>query len=353
MNRSKSGAKKATRQCWACLKRRLVCDHTLPHCEKCQKAGKECPGYDEQKPLQWIQPGKVNSRPRTKNIPPKIYTAPAARKDHNPANAETSSPLSSISSDDNVESQQLAIKLALRTWKPGTRAYWGYSEENHDQLVKLSLTIAADLKISDRFVSHGGRAKIEEVVSKKLYKEAAKLVRSKEEPLQRLERVLGFMRSQEIPYYNYLSDETSQVVQAVNYCRFSPCERTHTRPLLILLDNSQMYPAMAKSGLLAPNPAILLLPPERLHYLPPAFHHSLVCLTLNHFIQSADIDTNRAVLASTQSKAYHHRGAAIRALSEYVGNDKTRCTDLTIVCILQFMSVEVSVKMPSLVRTLV
>lgn len=54
------------RQCWECLRRRLVCDFTLPSCKKCQKAGKTCPGYDPQKPLQWLAPGKVTSRRRNK-----------------------------------------------------------------------------------------------------------------------------------------------------------------------------------------------------------------------------------------------------------------------------------------------
>jgi hypothetical protein len=39
-----------------------VCDFALPSCKKCQKGGKACPGYDPQKPLQWLAPGKVTSR---------------------------------------------------------------------------------------------------------------------------------------------------------------------------------------------------------------------------------------------------------------------------------------------------
>ena len=54
------------RQCWECLRRRLVCDFALPSCNKCQKGGKACPGYDPQKPLQWLAPGKVTSRRRKK-----------------------------------------------------------------------------------------------------------------------------------------------------------------------------------------------------------------------------------------------------------------------------------------------
>jgi hypothetical protein len=41
-----------------------VCDFTLPSCKKCEKAGKDCPGYNPQKPLHWVAPGKVTSRRR-------------------------------------------------------------------------------------------------------------------------------------------------------------------------------------------------------------------------------------------------------------------------------------------------
>lgn len=53
------------RQCWECLRRRLVCDFTQPSCKKCIRAGVECPGYDEKKPLKWLEPGKVASKRRS------------------------------------------------------------------------------------------------------------------------------------------------------------------------------------------------------------------------------------------------------------------------------------------------
>lgn len=40
------------KQCWECMKRRLVCDFTRPSCKKCSKRGIECPGYGR-KPLKW------------------------------------------------------------------------------------------------------------------------------------------------------------------------------------------------------------------------------------------------------------------------------------------------------------
>ena len=54
------------RHCWECLRRRLVCDFTLPACKRCLKSGIDCPGYDEKEPnrLKWLGPGKVKSRTR-------------------------------------------------------------------------------------------------------------------------------------------------------------------------------------------------------------------------------------------------------------------------------------------------
>ncbi|PCG96518.1 Protein of unknown function DUF3468 [Penicillium occitanis (nom. inval.)] len=54
------------RHCWECLRRRLVCDFTLPACKRCLKSGIDCPGYDEKEPnrLKWLAPGKVKSRTR-------------------------------------------------------------------------------------------------------------------------------------------------------------------------------------------------------------------------------------------------------------------------------------------------
>lgn len=59
---------KQRRQCWECLRRRLVCDMTQPACKKCQKAKIDCPGYGAKKPLTWVAPCAVLSRPRRKRI---------------------------------------------------------------------------------------------------------------------------------------------------------------------------------------------------------------------------------------------------------------------------------------------
>lgn len=52
------------KQCWECIRRRWVCDSTRPICKKCRNAGLVCPGYGEEKPLHFLAPGVVLSRPR-------------------------------------------------------------------------------------------------------------------------------------------------------------------------------------------------------------------------------------------------------------------------------------------------
>ncbi|EAW15253.1 C6 zinc finger domain protein [Aspergillus clavatus NRRL 1] len=56
------------RRCWECRRRRVVCDFSIPECNKCRAAGVECPGYDAKKPLRWLDPGRVSSRTRKKKV---------------------------------------------------------------------------------------------------------------------------------------------------------------------------------------------------------------------------------------------------------------------------------------------
>jgi hypothetical protein len=103
----------------------------------------------------------------------------------------------------------------------------------------------------------------------------------------------------------------------------------------------RIHPEVKTAGELAPNPALIEFPLSALHILPPTIHHTLVCLSLNHFVHSLPSGADQGVVVTSRSKVYHHRGAAIRALSHYVGKDKTRCSDFTIASILMFMSMEV------------
>jgi hypothetical protein len=108
-----------------------------------------------------------------------------------------------------------------------------------------------------------------------------------------------------------------------------------------MIDNERIRPTILVSEDLAPNPAVMHFPMAALNLLPPAVHHTLVCLSLNHYIHSLPFGADKIIAAGNRSKIYHHRGAAIRALSEYVGKDQTQCNDLSISSILVFMSMEV------------
>jgi len=133
----------------------------------------------------------------------------------------------------------------------------------------------------------------------------------------------------------------------MRYKRFSivSCDYVrhhHVRRVLIWLDNARMHPEAVAMAELAPNPAIVSFPLHALHLLPPTVHYTMVCLSLNHYIHSLPAGTNKQVAMSNKSKAYHYQGAAIRSLSHYIGQDKTRYKDATIASILMYMSVEVS-----------
>ncbi|UPX10496.1 uncharacterized protein EKO05_0001154 [Ascochyta rabiei] len=351
MKRAESGEEKATRQCWECLKRRLVCDHTLPHCRKCIKAGKECPGYDEQKPLQWVEPGKVTSRRRKKDGPPKVYTIKS--KDREPVvtavpslatvGCEDSdkSDSSDIIATDDVAVLELPIfdepqitqeaadlykcQLACSLLQEETASWW-YSlsaKEQAEHIVLNATKHASSSSVAARIMQIGGKRSLKAVVERGQYWEAALLLQSERQPLEKLRRLLRVMEVQDLPSYEYLSNETCEVVQAVNYF------------------NTRIYPDVKETDSLAPNAAVIHFPVWALHVLPPAMHHTLVCLGLNHYIHSLPPGVDRAIIASQRSKIYKYRGHAIRSLSEYVAKEKTRCSDLTISSILMFMAMEV------------
>jgi len=184
------GTQKATRQCWECLKRRLVCDYTLPHCRKCISKGRECPGYDAKKPLQWVEPGKVSSRKRRKAPSPK-------RSDTSTTKASSSHAVHPDGSSSDSEDDWSPIRIV----NAYTKAF--EAARSADDISRI-----IELDAQDR---------IEYIVSKRLRAEAAKLIKMEKDPLGGLERVLGYMRLEKLPSYNF-QNETSEVVQAINYC---------------------------------------------------------------------------------------------------------------------------------------
>jgi len=53
-----------SRSCWECQRRRKRCDFSRPGCDSCLANQVACPGYEGKKPLTWLAPGAVLSRPR-------------------------------------------------------------------------------------------------------------------------------------------------------------------------------------------------------------------------------------------------------------------------------------------------
>jgi hypothetical protein len=260
MKITETGEEKAIRQCWECLKRRLVCDQTFPHCKKCRKAGKECPGYDEQKPLQWVQPGKVTSRRRKKSSSSKIYPIPTkgTKKPHVQESMQTKalsvtstsgrdlidvSSIASPSEDNSVDRiyhQSFFNHIHQQRFYTRSRSTredeWGYPAEDLDDKVSQELAYF-NASMTDKVYSVfaiGNRHDIEEVVANGSQEDAARMVGGEKNPLKRLDRLLRFLQMQDVPSYTYLRCDTNEVVQSVNYCTFilfanaMPRQRTDT-----------------------------------------------------------------------------------------------------------------------------
>jgi hypothetical protein len=197
---AEKGEEKATRQCWECLKRRLVCDKTLPRCKKCQKHGRQCSGYDDAKPLQWLQPGKVTVRRRGK-------------KNGSPSKNTTGN--TTAKSEDDYICEPIDYEAALAGWE---RDWTANPRHQVTDLHVLSFKLTAVSREAGRVFEVGGRTRIEEIVQQGLHEEAANILRSGRNPLRRLKSLLSFLKVQDVPVYDHLTDETSEVVQAVQYC---------------------------------------------------------------------------------------------------------------------------------------
>jgi hypothetical protein len=366
MAHTRHGEKKATRQCWECLKRRLVCDYTLPGCKKCNKTGKECPGYDEQKPLQWVQPGRVTFRKRRRDEPPTVYTVPDGVPSDslhgaNSANDVRSAGLlessesadsSSTTSDDSllaasltppedevISQEYIDYYMCLSPWMLDNETWWSnIAEYQREHTIRdVAVRQAAVANQLSRALQAGGRRKIEAIVKHGAHHEAARLLQSEPDPLKKLHNLLGLMRAYDLPIYDYLSNETSEVVQSVEYC--ASTSPLSGQPLTVVV-NARVYPQYKTSDDLAQNPAIIQFPLYALHLLPPAVHHTLVCLSLYHFCYSLPAGAHRAVMVSNRFKIFQHRGFAIQALSDMISKTKTRCSDMTIVSVVMFMSMD-------------
>ncbi|KAJ4359006.1 hypothetical protein N0V95_002541 [Ascochyta clinopodiicola] len=213
----------------------------------CIKAGKECPGYDEQKPLQWVEPGKVTSRRRKNDSPPKVYTIKA--KDREPVMSAVPSlatvgyedadrtdsfdiiatnevPVLELPIFDEPQVTQEALdlykcQLAYSLLDEETAAWWYNlsAEEQAEHIVLNAINHAGGSRVAARIMQIGSKRSLKAVVERGQYWEAALLVKSDRQPLEKLRRLLRVMEVQDLPSYEYLSNETCEVVQAVNYCK--------------------------------------------------------------------------------------------------------------------------------------
>jgi ribosomal protein L4 len=106
-------------------------------------------------------------------------------------------------------------EAALAAWEEDQAPHAG---NRVTELHALSFKMTASAREAARIFEIGGRAKIEAVVESGSQEEAAKLLRSNRNPLQRLKRLIWVLQVQDVPMYEDLMDETSEVVQAVQYC---------------------------------------------------------------------------------------------------------------------------------------
>ena len=200
-----NATRKATRQCWECLKRRLVCDYTMPHCNKCVKKGRECPGYDAKKPLQWVETGKITSRKRTK----------PSKKSELSITVLDSRPLQMDSSSDSSRSHY--------TDSSGERSDEDHHVDANEQrmIYHSSLAKIESPEEADRVISIESKEQIKKVLKNGSREEAAKMLSLERDPLKGLRRVLRYMHMENLPTYN-LRSEACEVVQAIHYCTSRP-----------------------------------------------------------------------------------------------------------------------------------
>ncbi|KAI4656301.1 hypothetical protein J4E93_001020 [Alternaria ventricosa] len=247
MQDARTGDSVAARQCWECFKRRLVCDRTLPQCKKCTKTGKECTGYNDQKPLQWVQPGHVTIRPKKKKeecrpptsasrvanserlarvIPNGPAAGPEVSRDASLPELLGQGGCSWLVSEElqltpeEIElSKSQFANLLVQEVQEDKPAWWR-DPDIEQQVDPIELTAAgagAGCGVGERIMCIGNKDQIKEVVERGQHWEAALLLQSNQRPLAKIQRLLQIMEMNRLPSYDFLSDETHDVVQAVNY----------------------------------------------------------------------------------------------------------------------------------------
>lgn len=90
-------------------------------------------------------------------------------------------------------------------------------QEESRNLYHKKLADVRKVEDIDEIMHFASQDKIEEIVSKGLVQEAARILKLEKDPLKGLRRVLRYLRLEQIPTYNLQSD-TCEVVQAIDYC---------------------------------------------------------------------------------------------------------------------------------------
>lgn len=279
-------SRKAGRPCWECRKRRYACDRGQPSCKKCQQANKNCPGYNDQKPLQWLQPGRVSLRPVCKNRPTKVY----------------SRNVSHVSSDEKAINTDIRIQVLNRPPKQDNKAHTKYGAQvSSNRILKVQPTTTVDQE-----APHHHQAQFR----------CASL-------------------------YIPLSNDNLEVLDAWRYCRFMVDHALQLQCVLTKSDNERII-TNAKAAELVSNPSIVAVPLEFLSSISLTTHHAITCASLNHFVLSAPNEIDQAFITDVRAKVFRHRGAAIKALSDEVSNVKSMDSESTISSIFSFMTMEVS-----------
>ncbi|CAI6308939.1 unnamed protein product [Periconia digitata] len=289
-------ANKASRQCWECVKRRLVCDFTLPHCRKCISKGRECPGYGEQRPVQWVAVGKVTSRRRRKESPSTAQLNHQIRSQ----SCLQADPAADGDASSHAEQSEYISKLA-------------------DEFDNVVFKYRLDGNVQEVFSKTNRRAVEKAIEGCKRVKPTSTPYGTKG-PLERLTLALQIMNLDSVPAYE-LRSETSEVVQSVEYF------------------NMRVLPQLKTADELVPNPHLIIFPVAALHLLPPAVHHTVVCLTLSHYTFSLPPAESRAVAATSTTKILHHRGSALREISRRLTTQKSPA-DSTVVSVCMLMCCE-------------
>lgn len=107
-----------------------------------------------------------------------------------------------------------------------------------------------------------------------------------------------------------------------------------------LIVNMRILPQIKTMDELVPNPHLMIFPVAALHLLPPAVHHTVVCMALTHYTYSLPPSEARAMAATSNTKILHHRGAALREISHRLTTQK-KPTDSTMVSVCMLMCCEV------------